>query len=159
MEPDRPELFCPRDASPLAVREWGPSWFGSCGRCHGVWIRPEELHRFSQQLASPPASYPEGEIEVLEDTALCSCAGQPLMNRVVRDAVSIDVCPSCRAIWFDPGELQCLLAAQRAATLAGRGPVPGGASGPREARPEGSGSVVEEIAWLVFDLFGTIIDL
>lgn len=53
---ENPDLVCPRDASPLAVREWGPSWFGSCGPCHGVWIRPEELHRFSQQLASPPAS-------------------------------------------------------------------------------------------------------
>lgn len=152
-----PELVCPRDATRLAIREWGGASFGSCERCRGVWIGAQELQRLSSRLASPPGSYPAGQIEILEDTALCSCAGQPLMNRIVRDEMSIDVCPSCHAIWLDAGELQCLLAAQRTATLAGRWPVPGGASGPRESRPEGSGSALAEIAWLVFELFGTIL--
>lgn len=39
------------------------------------------------------------------------------MDRVTRAEVSVDVCPSCRALWFDAGEIQCVLAAEREAVL------------------------------------------
>lgn len=37
------------------------------------------------------------------------CVDAPLTPRV-RDGVEIDVCPSCRGIWLDRGELEKLMA-------------------------------------------------
>lgn len=37
------------------------------------------------------------------------CQGPPLVPRE-RDGVSIDVCPACRGIWLDRGELDKLIA-------------------------------------------------
>jgi Zn-finger nucleic acid-binding protein len=31
------------------------------------------------------------------------------MNEVVRNGVHIDVCPKCRGVWLDPGEMERLL--------------------------------------------------
>lgn len=141
MELIEPDLLCPRDASPLAIREWGPAWYGFCERCGGIWIGREQFDALVEHGSSPVAVYPEGDFQILEDTALCSCPGQPLMSRVTRDDLSIDVCPACHAIWFDAGEVQCILAAQREAELRkGLPPI---------AEPPGP---LEE-AGLVFDLF------
>ena len=46
------------------------------------------------------------------DTARCLCARFPLMKTVRRLGVRIDICPDCRAVWLDGGEL--LLLAERA---------------------------------------------
>lgn len=35
------------------------------------------------------------------------------MNEVVRNGVHIDVCPKCRGVWLDPGEMERLLSQVR----------------------------------------------
>ena len=42
-------------------------------------------------------------------TLLCPRDGST-MNEIVRDEVLIDVCPQCRGVWLDRGELEKLLA-------------------------------------------------
>jgi Zn-finger nucleic acid-binding protein len=117
MHPDRSHLVCPRDAASLSIRELGAAWYGSCERCGGIWIDRAELDELVEGGSAPPAAYPTGEFQIMEGTALCSCEDQPVMRRLTRDAVSIDVCPSCHAIWFDAGEIQCIVAAEREAAL------------------------------------------
>jgi hypothetical protein len=36
------------------------------------------------------------------------------MKKVVRDGVEFDICPTCRGVWLDRGELEKLLSAERA---------------------------------------------
>lgn len=35
------------------------------------------------------------------------------MRKIVRDGVEIDICPSCRGVWLDRGELEKLLSEHR----------------------------------------------
>lgn len=42
--------------------------------------------------------------------SICPNCNTP-MNEVQRRGVFIDVCPNCRAVWLDGGELEALLAA------------------------------------------------
>lgn len=37
------------------------------------------------------------------------------MKKVERDGVEFDICPTCRGVWLDRGELEKLLSAERAA--------------------------------------------
>ena len=48
------------------------------------------------------------------DPATCPRDGAPLVE-VERSGVQIDACPSCRGIWLDRGELEKLIAKERAA--------------------------------------------
>jgi uncharacterized protein len=46
------------------------------------------------------------------------------MKEVERQGVSIDICPGCKGVWLDRGELEKLIAASQGVDLGG-GPVPG----------------------------------
>lgn len=39
----------------------------------------------------------------------CPVCAEAVLNPRIRDGVEIDVCPSCRGIWLDRGELEKLL--------------------------------------------------
>lgn len=153
MESRPTDLLCPRDATPLSIRESGAAWHGLCERCGGIWIGRPELDKLVESAATPPASYPDEEFRILEGTALCPCGAEGPMDRITREEVSIDVCPSCQAIWFDAGEIQCILAAEREAVLR-RGLPPTAESVARQepARPW-------EEAGRVFDLFDTVVSV
>lgn len=109
MTPAVTPLLCPRDGSPLKVQRWQSSEYASCPSCHGLRVERSALETWSRSGAVPSSTAvkrPDEELEIWEGTALCSCAGQPLMNRVVRHGLTIDVCPSCGAFWFDAGEIE-----------------------------------------------------
>lgn len=102
-------LLCPRDGSRLKVQRWQSSEYASCPSCHGLRVERSALETWSRSGAVPSPTAgkrPDEELEIWEGTALCACAGQPLMNRVVRHGLAIDVCPSCGAFWFDAGEIE-----------------------------------------------------
>lgn len=57
---------------------------------------------------------------------------QTVMDEIDRGAVHVDVCPKCRGVWLDRGELDKLLAAAReeiARERAERAPPPRGDAG------------------------------
>lgn len=113
--------LCPRDGSPLEIRQWREVAYASCPRCHGFHLGRSELERLIRLHAgSPPAETPPTAdgTEIVEGTALCSCGEQPLMKRVTRDGLSLDVCPSCGAFWFDFGEIEAYVTARRGAQAA-----------------------------------------
>jgi Zn-finger nucleic acid-binding protein len=118
------KLLCPRDGSELEIRRWQDSEFGFCTRCHGMLIERPELDALSHS-EGPPLTYPDDPpdgVDVKEGPTLCSCPGQPLMDRVNREGdLSIDVCPVCQAVWFDAGEVHCYLAARQDVVLGGLG--------------------------------------
>jgi Zn-finger nucleic acid-binding protein len=157
MRSDAPDLLCPRDAGRLSIREWDLAQYGFCARCGGVWIGRAELDKLVEQSLTPPAVYPEAELRILEGTALCPCAGQPLMNRVTRDEVTLDICPACQAIWFDAGEIQCVLAVERHAAL--RKGLPPGWAGEPVGPLEEAGRVLNlfEAVALLLRIFGSLL--
>jgi Zn-finger nucleic acid-binding protein len=104
--------LCPRDGSPLEGRSFQGSDYRVCPGCHGVRIEAEALEAWVRTGARPALTVPTEAPEIVEGTALCSCEGQPLMDRMVQDDLVLDVCPQCHAVWFDPGELQCYLVAR-----------------------------------------------
>ncbi|MCL6611982.1 MAG: zf-TFIIB domain-containing protein [Peptococcaceae bacterium] len=46
---------------------------------------------------------------------LCPACGTVEMHEVAKQGVLIDVCPRCRGVWLDRGELEKLLSAGRSA--------------------------------------------
>lgn len=40
----------------------------------------------------------------------CPRCNTPSLEERERDGITIDVCPQCRGIWLDRGELECLVA-------------------------------------------------
>jgi Zn-finger nucleic acid-binding protein len=128
--------LCPRDGSGLEVRGWRDSFYGFCTGCHGIRIERSSLERLARSGSRPPLTRVDGmadDVEIVEGTALCSCRGQPLMQRVTRDDLHLDVCPRCGAFWFDAGEMQCYLATRatpQAMRLEGTGGAPNRQDGP-----------------------------
>lgn len=107
-----PAPLCPRDGSELESHRGATAELWSCPECHGIRVEPAALEALVRSDETPPLRYPEAVVEHVEGTALYSCPGQPLMNRVVRheDRLTLDVCPKCGAHWFDAGELHCYVA-------------------------------------------------
>lgn len=60
------------------------------------------------------------------------------MQAVQRSSVEFDICPTCRGVWLDRGELEKLLADGREGEPAGRERPSHGSYEPRQtARPDG----------------------
>lgn len=82
----------------------------SCSTCAGIWIRGHSLHqlldgkkdasRFTRKLESIH------ELEFRASRRKCpSCNGRHL-KAVVIEKTELDFCPSCKGLYFDPGELE-----------------------------------------------------
>lgn len=145
--------LCPRDGSPLEIRQWKEVAYASCPRCHGFHVGRSELERLVRhQVGSPPAETPPTAdgLEIVEGTALCSCGEQPLMKRVTRDGLSLDVCSHCGSFWFDAGEIEAYVTARRNAQAA-EGLVLRPMSTPT------AGDAVGNLAWGLLEVVGEIL--
>ncbi len=112
-------MNCPVDGSPLATRTYEADvQVEQCDECHGYWLDPGELERIQEALEH---DYRD-ELSRIPDTILRAYqmaqerARRPLTcprchtNLSRREyaycsQILIDVCPSCRGIWLDRGEL------------------------------------------------------
>ena len=81
-----------------------------CSTCSGIWIRGHSLHqlldreknasRFARRL------YSIHELEFHASRRKCpSCKGRHL-KAVVIEKTELDFCPTCKGLYFDPGELE-----------------------------------------------------
>lgn len=84
-----------------------------CSECRGVWFDEQELARL---LATDPGDLrpiARGHSDADHDARPSRCPrdGEPLMRvRSARQrAVVVDVCPRCRGLWLDGGELGQIL--------------------------------------------------
>jgi uncharacterized protein len=115
MTAESQDLRCPRDTSPLEIVVWEEWQYGSCPSCHGIYIERSELERLCDAHDSAPpddvASSGEDGTEAADGPLRCSCEGRPVMRRLTRDGVAIDVCSNCGAYWFDANEIEEYLAA------------------------------------------------
>ena len=86
-----------------------------CPDCRGVWFDEQELARL---LATRPANLKPiagGRTDPADDarSGRCPRDGQSLMRvRSAREPdVTVEVCPQCRGLWLDGGELAQILKA------------------------------------------------
>ena len=92
-----------------------------CENCKGVWLDVNELDMLKYDDGKSPAELAaEVHHEVLAEkrrllttVGMCpKCQRQPLVP-FIRSGVELDQCPACSGLFFDNGELQKILAAER----------------------------------------------
>jgi len=97
-------LACPRDGAALTVLchdEEVPCH--GCDVCRGVLLPfalIDELAAPTQALAHKAATWPCADLR-------CPKCGQP-MRQTHHDGVEIDLCPACRVVWLDHGEIEAI---------------------------------------------------
>jgi len=98
-------MLCPRDgAETITTQGTGRGRFDLdvCPTCQGAWFDRGEITKASKD--------PEVERLILEyaggaSTLLCPRDGRAMARRPVGEA-SLDVCPGCKGVWMDAGEME-----------------------------------------------------
>jgi Zn-finger nucleic acid-binding protein len=106
-------MLCPHDQSVLQTPAEEATSASFCEICHGLWFSREQL---AQLLRTGQVSRNLPRQKVLTQRSsqrFCpSCANIELSSKLV-DKVEIDVCPCCRGIWLDAGELDLIITRYR----------------------------------------------
>ena len=115
-------MKCPNDKSELIGCLYeGDIEIGRCPKCQGVWLDVGELEKIQETVEKDYAE----ELRKISDYVGrayemagakqaaeldCKGCGRVLDRREYGycSQVMIDVCPSCRGIWLDKGELEML---------------------------------------------------
>lgn len=115
-------LRCPRDHSVLVETEYEAGIeVDECSVCAGRWLDAGELERigetverdYRKELDERPAlgnlAYDVSR-EMSEERLPCPACGQEMarMEYARVSQVVVDVCPECRGVWLDAGELERL---------------------------------------------------
>ncbi len=111
---DKPRL-CPWCGALLRAWQVGPVTLDGCDECGGVWFDGEELKSVSN-LPGEPLEALEGEFTrglgggAGGGSMTCPADGTPLEPKQPKQApeLTVDVCPACRGVWLDEGELAAL---------------------------------------------------
>jgi Zn-finger nucleic acid-binding protein len=97
---------CPRDSGSLNSFRTREVDALQCDHCRGLWLPPETVARaLGHAVPSAPRL-------VARSSARCPCDGDCL-TPVRAHGIEIDVCPSCRGVWLDRGELDRILGSNR----------------------------------------------
>jgi len=106
------DRICPRDFTLLTVHAWGAATYLYCPTCRGVLLERQDVETIVRSGTHPRTDPPAGGAPFEDGTALCSCSEVRMLS-VTREGVTVDVCPVCKAIWFDGGELERVVAENR----------------------------------------------
>lgn len=98
--------YCPLDGAPMTERPHGRESFHQCWECSGIWASRLLLfglcHRRDPTLVGSLAELPPP----VHRTSPIHCPGcNYLMAQRILHDIQVDVCPECRAIWLDGGEI------------------------------------------------------
>lgn len=98
-------LRCPRDGTETAPEQAtgrGRFQVDVCPACGGVWFDKGEIAKAARdrEVERLIVAYAAGDAGVM-----CPRCGGGMVRRPVADAV-LDVCPNCKGVWMDAGELE-----------------------------------------------------
>lgn len=117
-------MNCPRDGSELEYQGFWKYPRHVCARCRGVFVAERDVTESAGHRSGRPFADAAGvKLDNLEESAI-RCPADATTLRVARyhDA-EVDVCPQCKAVWLDSGELEKI--AERARTsIEARRPAP-----------------------------------
>ena len=92
-----------------------------CDTCRGVWLDGGELEMLQRDYSKTDQELKKEAINELMDEkmrlitteGLCpKCQGQSI-NTYMRSGVELDQCPACKGIFFDYGELDKIMKAEK----------------------------------------------
>jgi Zn-finger nucleic acid-binding protein len=102
-------MYCPIDGTTLTATSFGSKHLHRCNRCFGCFVAADTFAEVRAASAMQLHSRHRAEhVEVLRSdgkTLDCPCHKQG-MQTIFFKGVEIEVCPTCRGIWLDQGELQ-----------------------------------------------------
>ena len=100
---------CPRDGTPLELRIAGPSAYELCPKCNGMRFEEDALRLYLED-GEDSWNLPDGpgKGEPAWDLAVVRCPCGAEMRETRREGVKIDICPECRSVWLDGGEIAAL---------------------------------------------------
>ena len=107
--------ICPADGTPLQPASSNRK-IAYCKQCLGCWVDGKALHGM---IAGSHADAAERKRLFDTRVALCKPAERicpehrDTMSRFVYRAIDLDICPRCKGVWFDSGELKRLTAPTR----------------------------------------------
>jgi Zn-finger nucleic acid-binding protein len=152
------------DKTPVPVAGGAPLLLDHCGRCGGVWFEAGEVQRLravgadalwravARREAVTAAACHACHAPVARGEAACAACGWRVvldcpacvrpMAVATHDGVRLDVCRSCRGVWFDHEELAAIWRLELGAALRRRG-------ADRLRRDAGDGALVllDALAW------------
>lgn len=103
----------PRDKSTLLAQGDSIPTIYRCENCHGLWF---PMSAVAAVIGQPP-QLPAVPIQAAgsQGALVCPEDGKPLVRFLV-DGVELDICPSCKGVWFDRGEIE-YIRAKKAGTI------------------------------------------
>ena len=109
--------MCPKCLLPMAVWESKGLVLNHCHTCKGLWFDAGELEEY---LARSQAHFQESQLAAIGDTSFyCPRCRSARLGRAYVDSVPLDLCPQCRGIFLDLGEVHALLGAVSRGAYAG----------------------------------------
>lgn len=135
-----------------------------CRRCGGIWFEQGELHRLRSGTpfdlnGSPHRGPHTGRCHaclasVRRDDVSCAACGTPnridcphccrKARRITHNGLTLDVCTTCRGVWFDRHEIAAIWSVALAAVVDGQTAIPGRLSA---AGSDIAGAAVEALVY------------
>lgn len=92
---------CPVDGGDMRILLENAVAVHSCGRCHGSWLSTTvNGHRAAPGPVSVRLAEPSSR------KLVCPSCRNVRLKSLKKDGLELDVCPECRGVWFDAGELR-----------------------------------------------------
>lgn len=101
--------LCPLDQQALRAIPHGAATYHACPACHGLWLERLFLNNLVERRWIATKHNPPAPQDPVERAAPLSCpACRKTMLHRKNGRVQIDLCPGCRSIWLDGGEIDLL---------------------------------------------------
>jgi len=102
-------INCPKCGSEIKHLGYGGIKFESCPNCHGIFLDHDEVGHENLDDVVGGMAKPEAEAKHLDTLEIrcpkCDQTMEKHFNRY-KKGLLLDVCPSCKGIWFDQGEFE-----------------------------------------------------
>jgi Zn-finger nucleic acid-binding protein len=147
-------MKCPRDGKVLVFVDDGNHLRDRCPACEGVLLDREELAAALGKRQGGSVSLAAAKIASLPAGSLACPRDGAMLHRLDHQGVELDLCPRCRSLWLDRGEIDKIRGqggkGARNAALAGAAAVAGASlaaeAGGRSSVVSAVGEVARDVA-------------
>lgn len=98
-------LKCPIDHKPLLKLVIDNITIDYCRECCGIWLDSGELESLLDKRIECSEMVEKIALNEKQDRSSKECpACEKGLNKVDKEGIKVDICPSCRGVWLDGGE-------------------------------------------------------
>ena len=99
-------MKCPRDGLAMVFCDDGNHLRDRCPGCEGVLLASEEVVAALGRHGGNPAALDTDHVAGLPEGGIACPRDRTAMRRLDHRGVELDLCPQCRALWLDAGEIE-----------------------------------------------------